>query len=84
MNIRYQLTAQSRRTVRAVRADIANLEGVDPLTIPLERVARRLVAMAPDMATFQGMARQGQASGHLGYSASQFYAAARELTRGDN
>lgn len=84
MNIRYQLSAPAARTMRAVRADIASLEGTDPLSIPLERVARRLVDMAPDMATFQGMARRGEASGQLGYNASQFAAAARELTRGES
>lgn len=83
MNVRYALSEAAMATVRATRDDIASLERIDPLTIPLERVARRLVGMAPDMATFQAMARAGQASGQMGYNASRFAAAARELTRGE-
>ena len=83
MRATYRLSEPAAQTMREVRADIASCERTDPLNIPLSRVALRLVRMAPDMARFQAMARAGQASGQMGYNASRFAAAARELTRGE-
>jgi hypothetical protein len=80
---RFALSGAAMRTVRMVRADIADLERTDPLFIPLERVAARIVAMAADVAGWQGKARTGAASGQVGYRASLLSAAARELARGE-
>jgi hypothetical protein len=81
MTYRYSMSKASAETFRAVRADLADLEGIDPLTIPRERIARRIVSGAADFSYWQGQARQGAASGHLGYRASRLTAVARELTR---